>query len=93
VATKEEQEKIIDARRLIQNAIVLWNYLYLSELLSRQKDQQELGTLLDAVRHGTAIVWHHVNLQGEYDIDSLEVETKSRFDWAYLSSLQWADSA
>lgn len=93
VATKEEQEKIIDARRLIQNAIVLWNYLYLSELLSRQKDQQELGALLDAVRHGTAIVWHHVNLQGEYDIDSLEVDTKSRFDWAYLSSLQWPDSA
>lgn len=93
VATKEEQEKIIDARRLIQNAIVLWNYLYLSELLSRQKDQQELAALLDAVRHGTAIVWHHVNLQGEYDIDSLEVETQSRFDWTYLSSLQWADSA
>lgn len=52
VATKEEQEKIIHARRLIQNAVILWNYLYLSELLSETTDQ-----------NGTAIVWHHVNLQ------------------------------
>ena len=35
VATKEEQEKIILCRRLIQNSIVLWNYLYLSDLLTK----------------------------------------------------------
>lgn len=90
VATKEEQEKIIHARRLIQNAVILWNYLYLSELLSKTTDQIQLESLLNAVRNGTAIVWHHVNLQGEYDVDQLTSMSESRFDWPYLSGLRWA---
>lgn len=89
VATKEEQEKIIHARRLIQNAIILWNYLYLSELLSRTSEQPQLELTLDAVRNGTAIVWHHVNLQGEYDVEELMSGSESRFDWSYLSGLRW----
>lgn len=89
VATKEEQEKIIHARRLIQNAIILWNYLYLSELLSRTSEQPQLELTLDAVRNGTAIVWHHVNLQGEYDVEQLMSGSESRFDWSYLSGLRW----
>jgi hypothetical protein len=90
VATKEEQEKIIHARRLIQNAVILWNYLYLSELLSKTTDQTQLESVLNAVRNGTAIVWHHVNLQGEYDVDQLTSVSESRFDWPYLSGLRWA---
>lgn len=89
VATKEEQEKIIHARRLIQNAVILWNYLYLSELLSETTDQTQLESVLDAVRNGTAIVWHHVNLQGEYDVDQLTGGSMGRFDWTYLSGLRW----
>jgi len=89
VATKEEQEKIIHARRLIQNAIILWNYLYLSELLSKTTDQAQLESVLDAVRNGTAIVWHHVNLQGEYDVEQLMSRSESRFNWSYLSGLRW----
>jgi TnpA family transposase len=80
VGTREEQEKTIHARRLIQNAIVLWSYLYLSELLAKMTDQTQIEALLDAIRNGTAIVWHHVNLQGEYDVNQLSADSDSRFD-------------
>ena len=60
VATKEEQEKIIQCRLLLQNAIVLWNYMYLSEMLTKVQSQEELEEIM-------AVVWHHVNMMGEYD--------------------------
>lgn len=40
VATKEEQEKIIQCRLLLQNAIVLWNYMYLSEILIKVQSEE-----------------------------------------------------
>jgi TnpA family transposase len=45
VATKEEQERIILCRRLIQNVIVLWNYLYLSDLLAKTKSAAEVAKM------------------------------------------------
>ena len=64
VATKQEQEKIILCRRLIQNAIVLWNYLYLSDLLAKVDSRPLLEEMLSVIRNGTAVTWQHVNLLG-----------------------------
>ena len=41
VATREEQEIVTACKTLIQNAIVLWNYLYLSQLLINTKKAQD----------------------------------------------------
>jgi len=67
VATKEEQEKIIQCRLLLQNAIVLWNYMYLSEMLTKVQSQEELEEIMAVIKNSTAVVWHHVNMMGEYD--------------------------
>ena len=42
VAPKKEQEKIIQCKLLLQNAIVLCNYIYLSEMLIKVQFQEEL---------------------------------------------------
>ena len=55
VATKEEQGRIILCRRLIQNAIVLWNYLYISDLLAKQDSPKEMEEMLEVIRNGTAV--------------------------------------
>ena len=55
VATKDEQERIILCRRLIQNAVVLWNYLYLSDLLARKESPKELAEMIEVIRNGTAV--------------------------------------
>ena len=80
VATKEEQEKIIQCRLLLQNAIVLWNYMYLSEMLTKVQSQEELEEIMAVIKNSTAVVWHHVNMMGEYDFTKLLNNNNLRFD-------------
>ncbi len=92
VATKDEQEKVLLCRRLIQNAIVLWNYLYLSELVLKIKSQEELEEMIDVIRNGTAITWQHINMLGEYDFSKLVSDKTLRFDMQKLKSWKYTNS-
>ncbi|MBF0517553.1 MAG: Tn3 family transposase, partial [Nitrospirae bacterium] len=67
-ATKDEQLIVDGCRRLIENAIICWNYLYLSQMLLDTQTDNERENLLDAIRNGSVIAWQHINLQGEYDL-------------------------
>ncbi len=80
VATKEEQEKIIQCRLLLQNAIVFWNYMYLSEMLTKVQSQEEMEEIIAVIKNSTAVVWHHVNMMGEYDFTKLLNNNNLRFD-------------
>ena len=62
VGTKEEQEIATACKVLIQNAIVLWNYLYLSQRLSSTADPNDRQDMLEAITGGSIIAWAHVNL-------------------------------
>jgi len=64
---KEDQEIAEGCRRLIKNAIVCWNYLYLSRELATEKNEERRGELIEAVRNGSAATWRHFNLHGEFD--------------------------
>ena len=63
----EDQEIATTCKVLIQNAIVLWNALYLSQELLNTKDRDEHDEMLAAIRSGSLLTWQHVNMQGEYD--------------------------
>ena len=63
----EEQEITAACKVFIQNAIVLWNYLYLSQLLANNSDPEEQKRMLESIKRGSVITWHHINLHGEYD--------------------------
>ena len=54
-------------RRLIKNAIVCWNYLYLSRELAAEQNEKRRAELIEAIRHGSAATWKHCNLHGEFD--------------------------
>jgi TnpA family transposase len=88
VATKQEQERIILCRRLIQNAVVLWNYLYLSDLLTQTTQQEEIEEIIETVRNATALTWSHINFIGEYDFTVL-LNNKTRFDMGRLSAWEY----
>ena len=93
VATKEEQEKIIMCRTLLQNAIILWNYLYLSELVSQMESQQELEDLINIIRNSTAVAWGHVNMLGVYDFTKLLNNSQLRFDLQKLKEWKYKRNA
>lgn len=63
----EEQMLIVACRSFIQNCIVLWNYLYLSQVLVEQQDKDASGSLLQTIKRSSVICWRHINLHGEYD--------------------------
>ncbi|HMB05421.1 MAG TPA: Tn3 family transposase, partial [Isosphaeraceae bacterium] len=48
--------------RLIRNAIICWNYLYLSQLLAEEAEEERRQALLAALRNGSIVLWHHLNV-------------------------------
>jgi TnpA family transposase len=64
---KVEQEIAEGCRRLIKNAIICWNYLYLSQKIAQEEDIKHRQELLAAVQNGSVVSWRHINLHGEYD--------------------------
>jgi TnpA family transposase len=64
---KEDQEIAEGCRRLIKNAIVYWNYLYLARELDTEKNEVRRAALIEAIRNGSVVAWKHFNLHGEFD--------------------------
>jgi len=71
---KIEQEIAEGCRRLIKNAIICWNYLYLSQKIGQAQDVEHRQAMLAAVQHGSVVSWHHVNLHGEYDFSDEKMQ-------------------
>ena len=66
-AEKDDQELAEACKRLIKNCIICWNYLYLSQKFAEIDDAVKREEFLQALTHGSAASWRHVNLLGEYD--------------------------
>lgn len=64
--TLERQQAASDCRILLQNCIVLWNYLALSELLMSTRDPTARRDALRSIQSGSVVTWSHINLRGEY---------------------------
>jgi len=67
VATVEEQNIANNSKRLIQNAIILWNYIYISKKLQQAVSQKERNEIIDILKKSSIVHWSHINFYGEYD--------------------------
>lgn len=65
--SKEEQEITESCNRLIKNAIICWNYMFLEKRLKKLPEGKQKETLLTAIKNHSPISWAHINLLGEYD--------------------------
>lgn len=88
--TREDQEIAVASRHLIQNAIVLWNYLKISKVLVQAKSQDKFETILDTVQQSSIMTWQHINIHGEYDFDPTELNDleSSTFELEEILSLE-----
>ena len=71
---KVEQEIAEGCQRLIKNAIICWNYLYLTQKIAEADSEERRQELLLAVRNGSVGTWHHINLHGEYDFSDEKLQ-------------------
>ena len=71
---KEEQEIAEACKRVIKNAIVCWNYLYLTQRIADERNPDVRELLLDRVAAGSVVSWQHINLLGEYDFSDEKLQ-------------------
>ena len=67
IATVEEQNIANNCKRLIQNSIILWNYLYFTKKIQIATSQIEKDEIINAIQNSSIVHWSHINFYGEYD--------------------------
>ena len=86
--TKEEQLIAEGCKRLIANAIILWNYLYLSQKYEDATSEEERDALVSRIKQGSIITWQHINLQGEFDFSDENMNKTFPFSLPKILDLQ-----
>ena len=87
-STKEEQLIADGCRRLIENSIICWNYLYLSKLISEAETNDQKSNLINTIKNGSVVAWRHINLLGEYDFSEERLKNSIEFSLPELLELQ-----
>ncbi len=77
--TKEEQEIATACKVLIQNAIILWNYLSLSEIIINTKGKEERAEIIESIMQGSVLSWRSINFYGQYSFKNIAAN-EPRFD-------------
>ena len=67
VGRQEEIERSMLCMTLLKNAIILWNYCFLSDLLVKCDSNDEKTNYIESISSGSVIAWAHVNMQGTYN--------------------------
>ena len=86
--TKEEQLIAEGCKRLIANAIILWNYLYLSQKYEDATSEEERNALVSKIKQGSIITWQHINLHGEFDFSDESMNKTFPFSLPKILDLQ-----
>jgi TnpA family transposase len=78
-STRGEQIVADGCTRLIENAIICWNYLFLSQLIFHKESQDGKIEVINTLKNGSIVTWQHINLQGEYDFSDKTLENSFEF--------------
>ena len=76
-ATQEEQNIANNCKRLIQNAVILWNYLYIDKKLQEAKSQSQKDEIIEAIKNSSIVHWSHINFYGTYDFTKVDKKVLS----------------
>ena len=71
VGAESEIQKAMMSKTLLKNAIIIWNYLFLSDYCCQLSDDKQREEVIDSISNGSVIAWAHVNMHGVYDFDRL----------------------
>ncbi len=69
VGTSVEIERVMICKTILQNAIILWNYLFLSDYYNKLRTNNERRAAAEMMSKGSVIAWKHINMMGTFDFD------------------------
>ncbi len=85
-ANKEDLMIMEGSRRLLENVVICWNYLYLTRALVKASPA-ERKEILKVIPDISPVAWEHFNFQGEFNFDEslprdpLEQDLQALFDF------------
>ncbi len=85
----EDQEIFAMCQTIIQNIIILWNYLELTKIIMRS-DTKTRKTLVENITSASILTWQHVNMHGTYDFTSLTRDNDNEFDYEEIRNFKIA---
>lgn len=69
VGTPDEIQRVMLCKTILQNAIILWNYLFLSDYYNGLATEEEKRVVSEMISKGSVIAWKHINMKGIFDFD------------------------
>lgn len=87
---REEQEIAIVCKVIIQNIIILWNYVELTKMIIRADEARRVEILAN-ILNGSILAWGHANLLGTYDFRNLM--SKNDDDISFTEVLEYKKAA
>ncbi len=85
---KEDQEAIESCKRVIKNAIVCWNYMYLSQKVMNAKSIAEKEALLNKIKLSSPVTWEHILLHGIFDFSKSKLRDSRAFIFELMHDLR-----
>lgn len=85
--TKEEQLIAETNKRLIENSIICWNYLHVSERIATTPEEKR-PELLNQIKNSSMVIWQHVNLHGEFDFSDEKLKDAAVFNLSKILELK-----
>lgn len=79
--TREEQEVVESSKRLIKNAIVCWNYMYLTQTLMSLETKDERRAFVEKIRRSSTVAWEHIIIHGAFDFSESKLKDSRGFDF------------
>jgi TnpA family transposase len=86
--SRQDQEIAETAKRLILNCIICYNYLHLSQLISKISDREERRAFVKRLSKLSVLTHHHINFNGIYDFPSESDDLTGGFDWGKIEQLE-----
>lgn len=75
VGDHENIDKAMLSCVVLQNIIVLWNYLFLKKHLKEISSKEERESEIDLISKGSVIAWAHFNMAGTLDFEHLDFDS------------------
>lgn len=87
--TRQEQLVAEACKRLIKNAIVCWNYLFLTQTVINANSENRKREILQLVKDGSVMAWQHVYFHGLYDFSEENLNNSFQFNANQNIQLDW----
>lgn len=75
VGSESDIQKAMTSKTILKNAIIAWNYLYLSDYCCQLSNEEQKAEVIESISRGSVIAWAHINMHGIYDFDRLRTKS------------------